>query len=228
MAVFFDFNMHLNQNIVFPVMGEWLNQQNSLLLDFSNQNTDLIQLDLQSTAVFNDYVFGLLKQHQKKYGHGGYLENRMIYQRSTHFQQGESRCMHLGVDVWCEAFHPLYAPLEAKVHSFANNNNFGDYGPTIILEHVLDGEKLFTLYGHLSLASLDKITVGDFIAKGEKFSELGPFPENGDWPPHLHFQLITDMRNITGDFPGVCAPSELEKFKMICPDPNDFILREFS
>ncbi|WP_296623489.1 peptidoglycan DD-metalloendopeptidase family protein [Marivirga sp.] len=218
--------MKIDQNFLFPVMGEWLNQQNSLLLDFSNQNNDLLKLDLQSTPIFNDYVFGFLKQKEKQYGHGGYLENRMIYQRSTHFQQGESRCMHLGVDVWCEAFHPLYSPLDAKVHSFAYNNNFGDYGPTIILEHELNGKIIYTLYGHLSLKSLSNLEKGDILKKGEKFCELGPFPENGDWPPHLHFQLISDIQDKNGDFPGVCAPSELEHFKKLCPDPNIFLIED--
>lgn len=216
--------MQIDQNTISPIMGEWLDSKNSIKLDFSNQNADLLKLDLQSTQNFNDYVFGFIKQKEKKYGHGGYLENRMIYQRSTHFQQGESRCMHLGIDVWCEAFHPLYAPLDAKVHSFANNNNFGDYGPTIILQHELNGERFYTLYGHLSLASLENIAIGDTIGKGQKFSELGPFPENGDWPPHLHFQLISDIKELKGDFPGVCAPSELEQFKLLCPDPNAFII----
>lgn len=218
--------MQLDQNNLFPVMGEWLNPNNSVLLDFSNQNADLLKLDLQSTPLFNEYVFGYLKKNEKKYGYGGYLENRTIYQRSTHFQQGESRCMHLGVDVWCEAFHPLYAPLDSKIHSFAHNNNFGDYGPTIILEHELNGQKFYTLYGHLSLKSLKNIKEGNLIKKGQKFSELGPYPENGDWPPHLHFQLITDMKNKIGDFPGVCAPSELEYYKNLCPNPNGFILKE--
>ncbi|HET8860455.1 peptidoglycan DD-metalloendopeptidase family protein [Marivirga sp.] len=218
--------MQLDQHTICPVMGEWLNQQNSQLLDFSNQNADLVKLDLQSTPIFNEYVFGYLNLKKKKYGYGGYLENRMIYQRSTHFQQGESRCMHLGIDVWCEAFHALHAPLDAKVHSFANNNNFGDYGPTIILEHQINTQKLYTLYGHLSLRSLKNIEVGDTIKKGDKFSELGPYPENGDWPPHLHFQLITDMKDYKGDFPGVCAPSELEYYKSTCLDPNRFIIKE--
>jgi len=216
--------MQIEQKDIFPVMGDWLVPENSIKLDFSNKNADLLKLDLQSTQNFNDYVFAFIKQKEKKYGHGGYLENRMIYQRSTHFQQGESRCMHLGVDVWCEAYHPLYAPLDAIVHSFANNNNFGDYGPTIILQHELNGERFYTLYGHLSLASLENIAIGDTIRKGHKFSELGPFPENGDWPPHLHFQVISDIKDLKGDFPGVCAPSELEQFKLLCPDPNVFII----
>ncbi|WKV11608.1 peptidoglycan DD-metalloendopeptidase family protein [Marivirga harenae] len=220
--------MQIDQNILFPVMGEWLKSSNSTLLDFSNQNTDLLELDLQSTPAFNKYVFGFLEKKEKRYGYGGYLENRMIYQRSTHFQQGESRCMHLGIDVWAEAFHHLYAPLDSIVHSFADNNNFGDYGPTIILQHELNGKHFYTLYGHLSMKSLKNLKKGDEIKKGQKFSELGPYPENGDWPPHLHFQLIRDMADKSGDFPGVCAPSELEEFKKVCPDPNVFILKTSS
>jgi peptidoglycan LD-endopeptidase LytH len=42
---------------------------------------------------------------------------------------------------------------------------------------------------------------------------------NGDWPPHLHFQLITDMMGNTGDFPGVCLPEEKQAYKVLCPDP---------
>lgn len=218
--------MQINQQNIFPIMGDWLKPDNSVTLDFSNRNADLLKLDLQSTSNFNDYVFGYLEEKGKKYGHGGYLENRMIYQRSTHFQQGESRCMHLGVDVWCEAFHPLYSPLDAKVHSFKNNDNFGDYGPTIILEHQAEKEVFYTLYGHLSVKSLNNLHEGMEIKKGEAFCELGPYPENGDWPPHLHFQVINNMESKSGDFPGVCAPSELEYFKNLCPDPNIFINKD--
>jgi len=219
--------MKIDQNSIFPVMGEWLTDANSLQLDFSNSNEELLGVNLQSTPVFNDYVFGLLKSKNKKYGHGGYLENRMIYQRSTHFQQGESRCMHLGVDIWCESLHPLYAPLDGRVHSFKNNANFGDYGPTIILEHQHNNQTFYTLYGHLSTNSLRGLAEGQSIQKGDAFCELGPYPENGDWPPHLHFQLIFDMKDKVGDFPGVCAPSQLEQFKALCPDPNIFILANY-
>ena len=216
--------MKRDESMIFPVMGKWLTEENSMQMDFSNNNSDLLKLDLKSTENFNEYVFGFLKEKEKKYGFGGYLENRMIYQRSTHFQQGEARCMHLGMDVWADALHPIYSPMDAKVHSFANNNNFGDYGPTIILEHHLKGEYFYSLYGHLSLNSLKNIREGDTIKKGEKFCELGPYPENGDWPPHLHFQLISDLLGKSGDFPGVCAPSELADFKLLCADPAPFIV----
>ena len=72
-----------------------------------------------------------------KVAYGGYLETRSIYQRSTYFNQENpetERNIHLGVDLWIEAGTPIYAPLEGTLHSFKNNTNYGDYGPTIILK----------------------------------------------------------------------------------------------
>ncbi len=206
-----------------PIMGKKLNDSNSMQMDFTTRNEELSKVDLSKTAIFNDFVLSHLKHSGKRYGYGGYLENRVIYKRSAHFQQTEPRCYHLGMDVWTDAFHPVYAPLDATVHSFADNNNFGDYGPTIILEHQLKGHSFYTLYGHLSVKSLQNLSLGMKIKKGEKFCELGPFPENGDWPPHLHFQLVTDMLGKKGDFPGVCSSSELDLYREICLNPSVFI-----
>ncbi len=210
-----------NKLDLYPVMGEKINTTNSVILDFSESNKKLKKVDLSSTEKFNAFVFKQIGK--KKFGYGGYLENRVIYRRSEHFQQGDSRCMHLGVDVWTKALHPLFAPLDGTVHSFKNNNNFGDYGPTIILQHELNNQTFYTLYGHLSINSLEHIKVGETIKKGSVFSELGEFPENGDWPPHLHFQVITDLEGRTGDFPGVCVPAELPHYKSICLNPEAFI-----
>lgn len=112
------------------------------------------------------------------------------------------------------------APLNGIVHSFAFNNAFGDYGATIILTHNLDGESFHTLYGHLSLNSLKNLQEGDVVKKGDVIAEFGiPF-ENGQWPPHLHFQIIKDLRGIKGDYPGVCALSEKEFYVANCPDAD--------
>jgi endo-1,4-beta-mannosidase len=65
---------------------------------------------------------------------------------------------------------------------------------------------------------------GDKIAGGNVFAELGISEENGYWPPHLHFQLISDIGNRKGDYPGVCKFSEKEKWLSNSPDP-DIILQ---
>jgi murein DD-endopeptidase MepM/ murein hydrolase activator NlpD len=196
-----------------------------LILDFSAANPDLLTLDLTNTESFMDYVFGKLTEANAVAGVGGYNEHRIIYRRSAHFQQEttEPREIHLGIDIWIDAGTPIFAPLAGVVHSFQDNAGFGDYGPTIILEHEVDGKPLYSLYGHLTRQSLDGLYEGKPVEVGEKIAEVGPHPENGDWPPHLHFQLMTDMLGRKGDFPGVCSVSDRERFLAICPNPNTLL-----
>ena len=193
-------------------------------LDFSATNHRLATADLRDTADFERLVQQLLAEQHATIGIGGYLENRVIYRRSPHFGADaaaeEPRSLHLGVDVWLPAGTPVLAPLPATVHSLADNDNFGDYGPTVILEHTLDGTIFYSLYGHLARREWQHLRPGQHLEKGAAFATVGPYPENGDWPPHLHFQLITDLGNHMGDFPGVARPSEREKWAALCPDPN--------
>lgn len=109
------------------------------------------------------------------------------------------------------------APLDGIVHSFAFNNRFGDYGATIILSHLLNGVSFYTLYGHLSLNSIKNIQEGDRIEKGDVFGEFGIPSENGSWPPHLHFQIISNIGEWKGDYPGVCKFSEKKNGWLIVP-----------
>lgn len=210
---------------IFPIMGEKLDRQNTLSLDFSPSNTELPKVDLSSTEKFNDFVFGQLRAAGKKYGIGGYFEHRAIYSRSDVFatEKEDFRDIHLGVDIWTDAFAKVYAPMDGKVHSFQNNVGFGNYGATIILEHQIKGITFYGLYGHLSLKDLEGLTVNQEFKAGDLLCHLGPYPENGDWPPHLHFQLMWDMMGNWGDFPGVCSHREVEKYKALCPDPNILI-----
>jgi len=195
-------------------------------LDFSENNTDLLLRDLSDTKVFTDYVFEELLVNQSFIGIGGYDENRVIYRHRAHFANHEEnpRCIHLGTDIWSNSGEPIYTPLDGEVHSFAFNNQYGDYGPTIILKHKLEEISFYTLYGHLSLDSLDGLYEGKLFNSGEKFALIGDYPVNGDWPPHLHFQIIADMQDFKGDFPGVSSIADREYFLSICPDAN-LILR---
>jgi peptidoglycan LD-endopeptidase LytH len=190
-------------------------------LDFTAANPRLAQPEqLRDTRLFDAVVAEMLAEQHAAAGIGGYLENRVIYRRSPHFEAAaEPRSLHLGVDVWVPAGTPVAAPLAATVHSLADNNNFGDYGPTIILRHELEGIPFFSLYGHLTRTDLTGLRAGQALAAGQVFAHVGPHPENGDWPPHLHFQLIADMQGRQGDFPGVAAPSERAHWATLCPDP---------
>jgi murein DD-endopeptidase MepM/ murein hydrolase activator NlpD len=206
---------------IFPVMGEPLNAENALPLDFTAGNAGLRAVDLSDTTSFDAFVFQQLRSAGKIYGHGGYLEKRDIYRRSEVFAtaQEDFRNIHLGIDIWTAAGSPVFAPLAGKIHSFQDNSGFGNYGPTLILSHELAGKTLYSLYGHLSSANLAQFELGREVAPGEQICEIGPFPENGDWPPHLHFQLIWDLGEHWGDYPGVAAEKDLDYYRQNCPDP---------
>lgn len=121
-----------------PVVPHNLNAADVCRLNFTAQNPLIQAAELQDTSQFDQVVQQMLGEQNASVGVGGYLENRDIYRRSTHFNTTEAqRTIYLGVDIWMPAFTPVLAPLAGRVHSFRDNSNFGDYGPTIILEHQL-------------------------------------------------------------------------------------------
>jgi murein DD-endopeptidase MepM/ murein hydrolase activator NlpD len=116
---------------------------------------------------------------------------------------------------------PLYAPLHGRIHSFQNNAQAFDYGPTIIIEHDLeDNIQFYTLYGHLSLTSLQNLHVGQIIEQGNLIGYVGHKSENGGWNPHVHFQIISEIDNMQGDYPGVAAKIDALTMLHKCPDPQ--------
>ena len=212
-------------------------KENIIHLDFSNKNIELQQIDITNTKEFSDYITNKLKTSKAKFGIGGYNENRNFYKRSKLFdieshkvspaggdlEGASSRTLHLGTDIWGAAGTKIYAPFGGMVHSFAFNNNFGDYGATIILSHQLQGISFYTLYGHLSLKDITSINEGHYITRGQEFAHFGNEDENGQWPPHLHFQIINDMGMYEGDYPGVCNYTERNYYLKNSPDPDSIL-----
>ena len=188
--------------------------------NFTITNTDITEELITDTGNFSKYINRQLHDAKAVYGIGGYNEDRVLYKRSKLFDGEEARSLHLGVDIWGPENTLVYAPLGGMIHSYAFNNNFGDYGATIILQHNLDTTNFYTLYGHLSLADLSEMRTGKFITRGEVIGHFGPPEENGNWPPHLHFQIIQDIGFFEGDYPGVCSLSTAAKYLQNSPDPN--------
>jgi len=161
-------------------------------------------------------------------GIGKYNEVRPIYTTDSYKVKANEgyqwRSVHLGLDVFQPVGNPVFAPLDGVVHSFQNNNADKDYGPTIILEHQFEVKnktyKFYTLYGHLSLSSIENLAEGMIIKKGQQIATMGDSDVNVGWPPHLHFQIILDMLGKKGDFPGVAFPHQIAVWKNLCPDPN--------
>lgn len=153
---------------------------------------------------------------------GGYGEDRGVYSQVLFAPEGvEPRTVHLGYDIFALAGAEVFTPLNARVHSSRINEVEGDYGPTIILEHDAGpGAKFHTLYGHLSRDSIKGLKPGAAFMAGERIAHLGTRRENGGWSPHLHFQVILDIGDWKGDYPGVAKRSETGHWLSICPDPR--------
>lgn len=182
---------------------------------------------LNEFADFNLFEFKikqLQKAHQNKIIAGGYLEPRMVYTTDAYQRMGnerpESRTMHLGIDFWLPPETPVHSILKGEIVLATNDKGDKEYGGLIVLKHQEKDLTFYSLYGHLSVKSALARKVGETIQSGEIIGYIGDYPENGNWPPHLHFQLMLSMLGFSNDFPGVAYHSEIETWQSICPDPN--------
>ncbi len=191
-------------------------------IDLSVDNKDLKTRNITDPEICASYIDQQLVTHKGSVAYGGYLEKRNLYSDKEGFSGNalHPRNIHLGVDFWCTAGTKVQTPISGKVHSFMDNASVGDYGPTIILEHQLVDEVFYTLYGHLSRTSLEGLFVGKKFIAGSVLGDLGTPEVNVNYAPHLHFQIIRDMKGYSGDYPGVCSQKNLAFYRKNCPDPN--------
>ncbi len=208
-----------------PVLGFDLARAGKLVLRFTEDSPDMAEVRAHpGAAAYSAALADRLVQAGADVAIGLYSEQRGVYTTDDFADgeaQGERRDVHLGIDLFAPADTPVHAPLAGRVLSVQNNAARLDYGPTVILQHQTDeGEAFYTLYGHLSLATLELVKAGQAIAAGDCIGWIGTYPDNGDWAPHLHFQVMTDCLGMTGNFPGVAAVSQLDVWQSVCPDPN--------
>ena len=221
-------------------VGEWLRAHNaafSPILDVDLRTEPSVVLDLgiasplisgnpdeNTEPVLTPRIAAVMREAQARVAVGRYDEARLIY-TAPFFggprPESERRTIHIGLDLFADAGTPVRAPFDGTVHAFANNAVLQDYGPVIILRHQTEnGDHFFTLYGHLSRASLDGLEVGQRIVRGRRFASLGAADENVGWTPHLHLQVITDLLGLGTDFPGVAPASQRSVWRSLSPDPN--------
>lgn len=208
-----------------PLIQPELTDENTIVLDLSVGSLEIPNPAAAADVPgFTKRIFRKLRDAGAIAGIGRYDEARALYTSDIFSIEGndgrEWRTIHLGLDIFMEAGTPILAPLDGTVVSAKLNAGDLDYGPTIILEHSMDRDSFFTLYGHLSEDSIEGLVPGQAIRGGDVIARIGDLPVNGNWPPHLHFQIVTDLMGHTGDFPGVCRPADREVWLSVSPDPN--------
>ncbi|RXJ50466.1 aminotransferase class III-fold pyridoxal phosphate-dependent enzyme [Gelidibacter gilvus] len=182
------------------------------------------QEEFNDLDVFQFQIDQFQKKHPEKIIAGGYLEPRALYTSDAYDKIGnsgkESRTIHLGVDFWLPSGTAVHALFDGEVVIAVNDAGNKEYGGLVVLKHKTDGFNFYTLYGHLSAESAIRPSVGDRIKTGEKIGELGNSTENGNWVPHLHFQIMLSLLDYKTDFPGVAYYNQIDVWKRICPNPN--------
>jgi len=222
-------------------LGEWMAQHGNEaapVLDLDLRTVPSLVLDLSvgstflgsdprnaETAVLSDAIDHELSLAGASVGIGRYNEARLLYASAAFCESDiptdERRTIHLGIDLFVAPAANVRTPLDGIVHTIADNSSSFDYGPLVILKHFANGDQeFFTLYGHLSRASTAKLSIGQQVVKGQIIARIGDRAENGSWPPHLHFQIISDLLEMNERFPGVAPASEREIWTGLCPNPN--------
>ncbi len=213
-------NLNLRPTALFPT----LNKTEIQHLDLSVASSFLGTVQEHSDQKLFEYKAGRLEsENPERIVAGGYLEPRLVYSTDSYKRLGnsgyESRTIHLGVDFWVLSQTPIHSVLDGTVRILHDNNYDKDYGPTLVLEHTIDGVTFYTLYGHLSRKTLSLLGVGQTVKKGDLIGYVGNAEENGGWVPHLHFQLMFDLLGNSENFPGVAFHSEIDFWKALCPSP---------
>ncbi|MFW9975073.1 MAG: aminotransferase class III-fold pyridoxal phosphate-dependent enzyme, partial [Candidatus Thorarchaeota archaeon] len=205
-------------------LGVHINERNSTVVDLSVGSLDVTSPHhLTDHRAFGELIDNKLAAAGVDIAIGRYNEPRLIYTGDQYaLASGERRTVHLAVDLFADSGTPVFSVYDGIIHSFQDNALPFDNGPTIIIEHTTtpNAPTFYILYSHLTRGSLEGLSIGKHIKKGQQIGRVGEYPDNGGWPPHLHFQLIIDMMDMMGDFYGVASPSKRDVWLSICPDPN--------
>ncbi|MBT8255734.1 MAG: peptidoglycan DD-metalloendopeptidase family protein [Bacteroidia bacterium] len=158
----------------------------------------------------HDRLQAFQQEHPNALLANGYLEQRSFYNTPNYKRETtagiEYRNIHLGTDFWVPVNTPVHSLYDGKVVIAHNNDQHKDYGPVIVVEHEMESETFYTLYGHMSLSTLELSPKGKMIMAGERIGFIGNQLENGHWVPHLHFQIITDLMERLTTTPAFVTP----------------------
>ncbi len=212
---------HFKLSELFPTV----NKSELYNLDLSVSSTWIgHESDFNDLDFFQYKINKLQSENSKKIIAGGYLEPRPIYTSETYDKIGnfgrESRTIHLGIDFWLPEQTPVHSLIDGQIVIATNDAGYKGYGGLIALKHHVNGLEFYSLYGHLSVDSITKVNIGATIKKNQEIGKLGNTSENGNWAPHLHFQIILSLLDYKNDFPGVAYHNQIDIWKSICPDPN--------
>lgn len=99
--------------------------------------------------------------------------------------ESEFATPHNGVDLTPGAGAEIHAVAGGTVRIATESG--GDYGVTVLIDHIIDGQLVSTRYGHMQYGSL-RVKVGDHVTVGQVIGLVGQTGKATG--PHLHLEVL--------------------------------------
>ena len=91
---------------------------------------------------------------------------------------------HQGVDLLAPAMTPIYAAAAGVVK--VSQESYGGYGVAITIDHVIGGQQVNTLYGHMTYGTR-QVAVGQYVEAGQLIGMVGS--TGSSTANHVHFEV---------------------------------------
>jgi len=181
-------------------------------------------IELPADTPVLDFSKGPIDEPQvarHRFAIGRYNEKRPLVYTTPLFAgtNGQVRDIHMGIDLFAPVGTPVRTFADCEIHLAGYNAAAGDYGHTVVAAYLLDGLRIYALYGHLDQRSTQAKSSGQKLRRGEVLGWIGDRHENGGWLPHLHFQLSYE-KPATPDMPGVVSAQDHAFALLKYPDPR--------
>ncbi len=186
-----------------------------------------------NATVFEQLIARFHAVHSYGWSFGGYLEPRSRLWKGSYLDGIGDEVLHAGIDVNLPKGTPLKAQQDFTVLLSDDDHTLsGGWGPRLILQPgVMDDRDCAVIYSHLQRIAVKE---GDEVKKGAILGEIGGPPDNGNWWPHLHIQLVerswfdtmrlhATLEKLDGYFP----LRELAECRLRYPDPIKFMPLEW-
>ena len=100
---------------------------------------------------------------------------------------GDRGGAHMGTDMVAAGSTPVYASVDGAVS--VSQDSYGGYGVTVVIESVLNGQRVRTVYPHMQTGSR-QVTVGQTVTAGQTVGLVGSTGRST--ANHLHFEVYID------------------------------------
>jgi len=163
-------------------------------------------------------VYGELREKDKQWGIGRYLEERAALLRNYPQMIAEKRVYHTGLDITALPGTPVFAPIAATVFDVGKEEGIGNYGGFVVLRHEVGSDVFYSFYGHL--LSRHMVRKGDLLKAGQQFAVIGNGDDSGGWFTHTHLQILTQTAVDQGRiFQGYVTAEDLKRIEELFPSP---------